>query len=124
MTDDYPLLDREPVEVRSPSAETWHLLGGLQDAFPSGWVLIGGLMVYLLAAEAGQTPTRVTADADVLVRVKVLANGTIRIAVWCRSLCMVDRCDQRVHSLGCIREAVDGEPGVGNEGVPELVEFR
>ena len=84
MPDGYPFLDREPVEVRSPSAETWHLLGGLQDAFPSGWVLIGGLMVYLLAAEAGQTPTRVTADADVLVRVKVLANGTIRIAEWLR----------------------------------------
>ena len=82
MPDDYPFLDREPVEVRSPSAETWHLLGGLQDAFPSGWVLIGGLMVYLLAAEAGQTPTRVTADADVLVAVKVFANGTIRIAEW------------------------------------------
>ena len=45
-------------------------------------MLIGGLMVYLLAAEVGQEPTRVTADADVLVRVKMLANGTIRIAEW------------------------------------------
>jgi hypothetical protein len=33
MPDDYPLLDSERGEVRSPSAETWHLLGGLQDAF-------------------------------------------------------------------------------------------
>ena len=68
--------------MKSPGTETWHLLGALQQAFPSGWVLIGGLMVYLLAAEAGQQPTRVTADADVLVRVKVLAKGTIRIAGW------------------------------------------
>lgn len=82
MPDDYPLLDREPVEVRSPGAETWYLLGALQEAFPSGWVLIGGLMVYLLAAEAGQQPTRVTTDADVLVRAKVLSNGTIRISEW------------------------------------------
>ena len=82
MHDDYPLLDRRPVEVGSPGSETWHLLGALQEAFPSGWVLIGGLMVYLLAAEAGQQPMRVTSDADVLVRVKMLTNGTIRIAEW------------------------------------------
>jgi hypothetical protein len=39
-------------------------------------------MVYLLAAEAGQEPTRATTDADVLVRAKVLIGGTIRIAQW------------------------------------------
>ena len=82
MPDNYPVLDGEPVEVRSPDAETWHVLGDLYEAFPSGWVLIGGLMVYLLAAEAGQEPTRATADADVLVRAKVLMKGTIRIAAW------------------------------------------
>ena len=82
MPDSYPVLDKEPVEVHSPDAETWHVLGDLYEAFPSGWVLIGGLMVYLLAAEAGQEPTRATADADVLVRAKVLTKGTIRIAAW------------------------------------------
>jgi len=82
MPDHYPLLDNEPVQVRSPNAETWHVLGDLQEAFPSGWVLIGGLMVYLLAAEAGQEPTRATTDADVLVRAKVLMRGTVRIAQW------------------------------------------
>ena len=82
MPDNYPVLDSEPVEVHSPAAETWHVLGDLYEAFPSGWVLIGGLMVYPLAAEAGQEPTRATADADVLVRAKVLMNGTMRIAGW------------------------------------------
>lgn len=82
MPDSYPVLDGEPVAVHSPDSETWQVLGDLYEAFPSGWVLIGGLMVYLLAAEAGQEPTRATADADVLVRAKVLTKGTIRIATW------------------------------------------
>ncbi len=41
--------------------------------------------VHLLAAEAGESPTRVTTDADVLVRVKVLADGTVRISEWLQS---------------------------------------
>jgi hypothetical protein len=42
MPDDYPLLHNEPVQVRSPDAETWHVLGDLEEAFSYGWVLIGG----------------------------------------------------------------------------------
>jgi hypothetical protein len=86
MSDRFRTLDREPVGVSSPNSSTWLVLGDLADAFPAGWVLIGGLMVYLLGAEAGQTPVRVTADADILVRVKVLTAGTREISKW-----LVDR---------------------------------
>lgn len=37
MPDAYRVVDRDPVEVRSPDAETWQLLGALQLAFPSGF---------------------------------------------------------------------------------------
>lgn len=82
MSDRFPIVDIEPVGVVSPNLATWQLLKDLAEAFPGGWVLIGGLMVYLLGAEAGQTPTRVTADADILVRVKVLTSGTRDISKW------------------------------------------
>lgn len=58
------------------------MLGQLEENFTGGWVLIGGLMVYLLGAEAGQSPKRVTVDADVLVRARVLTTGTRDISAW------------------------------------------
>jgi len=80
--DRFPVVRDDPVSVASPNGDTWQLLGRLEGRFPGGWVLIGGLMVYLLGAEAGHVPVRVTADADLLVRVKVLTAGSREIAAW------------------------------------------
>lgn len=41
-----------------------------------------GLMVYLHGAESGQTMRRVTTDADILIRVKVIHDGTRQVATW------------------------------------------
>ncbi len=82
VSDRFPVARDDPVDVSSPNDETWRVLGALEHRFPGGWVLIGGLMVYLLGAEAGLTPVRVTADADVLVRVKVLTAGSREISAW------------------------------------------
>ncbi|MCZ7532827.1 MAG: hypothetical protein M5U23_05405 [Acidimicrobiia bacterium] len=68
--------------VTSPNDATWALLGNLYEDFPSGWLLIGGLMVYLHGAESGQTMRRVTTDADILIRVKVIHDGTRQVATW------------------------------------------
>ena len=48
MSEQVPIVRNDPVEIISPNVDTWRILGELQVEFPAGWVLIGGLMVYLL----------------------------------------------------------------------------
>ena len=50
----------------SPSQqEGWLVLLDLTDSFPDGWCLVGGQMVWLLAAEYGVEPLRTTDDVDI-----------------------------------------------------------
>jgi hypothetical protein len=68
--------------VSAPNVGTRRVLGELEQQFPGVWVLIGGLIVYLLPAEAGQTTIRVNADAFILIRVKVLTSGARQVSNW------------------------------------------
>jgi hypothetical protein len=74
------MVEREPVDVAGLEPEMWQLLGRLDDRFPRGWVLVGGQMVLLLGLEHGQVPRRETIDADALVNVKVMPDGTARVS--------------------------------------------
>ncbi len=48
------------------TAGLWDEVGALADALPTGWVLVGGLMVQLHLIQAGGPEVRVTTDIDVL----------------------------------------------------------
>lgn len=48
------------------AGQLWTSLGELADRLPGGWVLIGGLMVQLHAAEHGIRDVRLTRDIDIL----------------------------------------------------------
>jgi len=78
--DPFPLIEREPVDVTGLASEMWQLLGRIDDRFPGGWVLVGGQMVLLLGLEHEQLPRRETIDADALINVKVMPDGTARVA--------------------------------------------
>jgi hypothetical protein len=45
--------------------EAWRILLDRYDAFPAGWCIIGGQMVWLLAHEYGVEPIRATDDVDI-----------------------------------------------------------
>lgn len=51
-------------------AALWASVGELTSILPSGWVLIGGLMVQLHAIEQGAHDVRATQDVDVLGQVR------------------------------------------------------
>jgi hypothetical protein len=53
---------RLPPEAPGP----WPAVAELVDVLPTGWVLVGGLMVQLHALERGMTDVRATIDVDVL----------------------------------------------------------
>ena len=76
MGDEFPRAARSQATVLPalPPAATaaWHVVLDLSESHPSAWTLIGGQMVLLHACEAGRQPPRVSEDADVLVRFKVL----------------------------------------------------
>jgi hypothetical protein len=50
--------------------EGWLVLSDLGQAFPKGWCLIGGQMMWLLATEHEVAPPRATEDVDVVVDVR------------------------------------------------------
>lgn len=64
--------------------EAWQLLVEL-DTIGVRWVLIGGQMMFLLAAEHGATLPRATPDADVLVDVRASPCGIARVCEWLRA---------------------------------------
>lgn len=60
------------VPVTSAGQEaSWHALLDLHEELPEGWVLIGGQMVHLHAAERGYRLVRPTDDADAVLDVKL-----------------------------------------------------
>ncbi|MCK5892640.1 hypothetical protein [Aeromicrobium sp.] len=60
------------VPVTSAGQEaSWHALLDLHDAVPEAWVLVGGQMVHVHAAERGYRFVRPTDDADAVLDVKL-----------------------------------------------------
>jgi hypothetical protein len=85
MAEPFPLLDRPPVVVDSESVPMWRLLDDIEQTFPGSWVLVGGQMVLLHGLEHGVAPDRETIDADALVDVRLVPDGTARVADYLES---------------------------------------
>lgn len=67
----------------TPAAEEgWHLLFDLTEEGAWSWLLVGGQMVYLLAAEHGVQLPRPTDDVDVVIDVRAQPDGTEQFAAW------------------------------------------
>jgi hypothetical protein len=67
----------------TPAAEQgWGTLFELAETDADSWLLIGGQMMYLLAAENGAALPRPTDDVDVVVDVRTRPNGTEWLADW------------------------------------------
>jgi hypothetical protein len=56
--------------IPSAQQESWEALLTVAKAVPSGWCLVGGQMVYLLATERGAPPLRTTDDVDAVLDVR------------------------------------------------------
>lgn len=63
-------------------AAGWSVLLDVAEAFPDGWCLVGGQMVWLLAAEHGVPLPRATTDIDVVVDVRVRPRGIRDLCRW------------------------------------------
>jgi hypothetical protein len=74
--------------VELPSAmppaqlQGWAVLLDMAEAFPAGWCLVGGQMVWLLAAEHDTHPPRATEDVDVVVDVRADPDGIQKLCSW------------------------------------------
>lgn len=67
----------------TPAAEQgWGTLFELAQTEADSWLLIGGQMMYLLAAESGVELPRPTEDVDVVADVRTRPNGTEWLADW------------------------------------------
>jgi hypothetical protein len=67
----------------TPAAEEgWHLLFDLAEIDLTSWMLVGGQMIYLLAAENGAELPRPTDDVDVVIDVRARPDGTEWFAGW------------------------------------------
>lgn len=62
--------------------QSWHVLLDLAEYDLEHWCLIGGLMVYLHAAEAGVVTPRSTDDIDVVVNVMSKPDATRWLSSW------------------------------------------
>lgn len=72
-----------PLSSMTPSQEEgWRVLLDLYEAFPGGWCIIGGQMVWLLAREHGVEPVRVTEDIDVVVDIRADQQLITRMCAW------------------------------------------
>jgi hypothetical protein len=60
--------------------ESWTAVINLAKRHPEGWTVIGAQMVALHAYEHGRTPPRSSLDIDLVVNVRLIANGTRIIA--------------------------------------------
>jgi hypothetical protein len=74
-----------PVSMTRAQQETWRVLLDLYDAFPKGWCIIGGQMVWLLAQEYGVEPIRATEDVDVVVDIRSDQGLMHRLCAWLES---------------------------------------
>jgi hypothetical protein len=70
-------------ELGDERHQLWCDLIDLAAAFPNSWTIIGAHMVALYAWEAGLT-SRPTDDVDVLVNVRLAANGTEEVSRFLR----------------------------------------
>lgn len=68
------MVDLTPLDA--VSGEVWDALLDLSSRQPEGWTLIGAQMVALHGWALDRTPPRVSIDADVLVNVRIVQNGT------------------------------------------------
>jgi hypothetical protein len=66
-----------------PAAEEgWRTLFDLAERDTDTWLLVGGQMMYLLAAEQGAVLPRPTTDMDVVVNVRARPKGTQWLSAW------------------------------------------
>jgi len=70
-----------------PAEQGWGLLFNLAEEDPEHCCLLGGQMMYLLAAEAGRSLPRPTADMDVVVDLRARKRSTEWLAGWRSSGC-------------------------------------
>lgn len=75
-----------PLDSMTPAQqEGWRVLLDLYEAFPEGWCIIGGQMVWLLAHEYGVEPIRATEDVDVVVDIRADQWLIIHLCAWLES---------------------------------------
>lgn len=102
----------------------WIELIGLAKAPPAPWVLIGAHMVTVHGWERGREPIRPSRDADILVNVRAIADGTARM-----SEALIDR-DYKLDSISpegighrFVREGVSIDV-LGPEGIGKRANLR
>jgi hypothetical protein len=71
-----------PTTMTPDQEQGWLTLLNLAQTFPAGWCLVGGQMVWLLAAEHGATPVRATNDVDVVADIRADPTGIQAICTW------------------------------------------
>jgi len=71
-----------PDIMRPAQEQGWLTLIKLAMTFPTGWCLVGGQMVWLLAAEHGVAPLRATDDVDVVVDIRSEPTGIQALCGW------------------------------------------
>lgn len=70
-------------ETMSPAQKQgWLVLLRLAEAFPAGWCLVGGQMVWLHAAEYGADPPRATDDVDLVVDIRAEPTAIRDLCRW------------------------------------------
>lgn len=62
--------------------EGWRILLDLYEEFPTGWCLIGGQLVWLLARESDVEPPRATEDMDVVIDIRADQQAIRRMCTW------------------------------------------
>jgi hypothetical protein len=72
----------ELLEVTPAAEEGWWLLFELAEDNGEDWLLVGGQMMFLLAAEHHARLPRATVDVDVVVNVRALPGGTQWLSAW------------------------------------------
>jgi hypothetical protein len=71
-----------PDTMQPAQEQGWLTLLDLATTYPTGWCLVGGQMVWLLAAEHGVTPLRATDDVDVVVDIRSEPTGIQALCGW------------------------------------------
>lgn len=74
-----------PSTMPPAQRQGWAVLLDIAEAFPTGWCLVGGQLVWLLAAEYDTDPPRATDDVDVVVDVRAEPSGIEELCKWLES---------------------------------------